>query len=1223
MQYVNGNDISSQSIHEVLELSLSTKIPWIKLENESTQKHIIYSYSSNDRGIYLNKGVAEFNISPENMYELLLDISSRHKWDFHCREARIIEEYDHLNHIIHLNFTNPLISNLDMNLYRSCKYDPQARLFVIAMRSIELEDGDVDQFECLPNGWVIQGLRGEKDRCKMIFVQQCHLRDIELQRIPGYKSFNSKEKLEDFQFLTLFPATVSGRLAKIFESIQVYISNNAKDIETKDIRISIMEKAEKEVNEMFGTTNPDYGWRIYLKKLDMEILIKKTSSGYYMIGKGSFSSVFSPELLADVLYQKNPFEWDTFYDKTQLIESINDTHREVEVHYRMWRNSISMRLLQSVKKGPGNFSSVHWRSICSPNYQVVDGIEVHYLPTALLNYGLGEGSFTSFLAAIEVKGYPTPWEEEMVTKMFAARIISNQNSIINHVNKLTNFSKMPNELPVIPSVKHHCGDVVSHGGTPQNYNAMVETFADILLDENNKEANVVSSKNKRKRNKSNRDDDNGENENRDDKDKQDEDDEKDDDEYDEEEEGEQEKEKDEENKEKKHQEKEKRQQKKQEEKQQLPKKETKQPRPSIRFTNLLSNSSSEQRPIAWNESKKQPFLFLVSDSSERKGKIQRKTYYFSNSGFDNLPEEVVQIIFSNLSAINIINLSLVCKRFKMATDSPVLWRNLYKTNPLFHKKTPQKKQFILSHLCGENRSNEESADSADVADGSSNQEQQQQQPAFNPSSLNPNDPISILMMFTNGLIPQDLSPTDMINIGGLISQIDLGDLSNIGTLIRQLPPQILSLIQLDALESKIQQLTTMLNLTNGMPATIAQESPNKISSDPPKPNVNQRNNDSYIPDEEFINWKSHYTEKHKQSKRWVNMEPNRITKLLGHHRAIKAVKSEGNSAITVSTERKIKFWNLNTGQCIGGYEGETGVVSVEYDHTQKSSCIWPLSDYTKVHIGYKNGTVCIVDFIEQPIEAIHTAKPTNLADGFDFTYPGKYLIWDSSIIHYWNVETSTLLWTEPATHTKKITQAKIVAQNELSNNGIIFTTSSDRTAKIWDLVNGTCISTLTGHSNAVNCIESIGDYMALTASSDKTLKLWDLRQTTTYLCNYHTNHTAPIRCISYQEKNGIVLSGSDDGSIIAYNLDNWNLSNISVVKTPIFDNSIIGNNTTTTTTSTNSNNTSVPEIPKITLGTFKESKKLLHHNSAITCIESDEAGFISGSHNGLVLRWDF
>ncbi|KAN0035828.1 hypothetical protein ACTA71_005119 [Dictyostelium dimigraforme] len=1205
MQYVNGNDISSQSIHEVLELAFSTKIPWVKLENESTERHIIHSYSSNERGIYLNKGVAEFNISPENMYELLLDIPSRSKWDFCCRNAYVIEEYDHLNHIIHLNFTNPLISNLDMNLYRSCKYDPQERLFVIAMRSIELEDGDVDQFECLPNGWVIQGLRGEKDKCKMTFVQQCHLRDIELQRIPGYKSFNSKEKLEDFQFLTLFPATVCGRLAKIFNSIELYISNNVKDIETKDIRISIMEKAEKEVNEMFGTTNPDYGWKIYLKKSDMEILIKKTTSGYYMIGKGSFSSGFSPDLLANVLYQNNPFEWDTFYDKTILVESINDSIREVEVHYRMWRNSIKMRLLQSVKKGPGNFSSVHWRSICSPNYQVADGIEVHYLPTALLNYGLGDGSFTSFLAAIEVKGYPTPWEEEMVTKMFAARIISNQNSIINHVNKLTNCSSMPRELPVIPSVQHHCGDVGS-GGTPQVYNAMVENFAVFLLKEKGERADkggsedggnaVPSKKNKRKRNKDeeNRvgnpgDQENGQQQIGDDN--------------------------NEENNERD-------QQPQPQPQLQLSttKKEPKHPRPSIRFTYLLSNSSSGQRPIAWFESKKQPFLFLISDSSERKGKIQRKTYYFSNSGFDNLPEELVQIIFSNLSAVNIVNLSLVCKRFKMATDSPVLWRNLFKDNPLFHKKAPRRKQ-----INNEIKAYSDSSNSAD-ASGSSNQQQQQQ--TFDVSNINLNDPYSLLMVFTDGMAPRNLSPSDMVNISGIISQIDLNDLSNIRSLIQQFPNRVLSLIQMDSIESKIQHLTTMMNKIGRMPATNGQESPNRNSPDHPRPDSRKKRDNSYIFDEEFINWRSHYTEKHKQSKRWVNMEPIRITKLQGHIKPIKTVKSEGNSAITVSGEKRIKFWNLNTGQCIGSYEGESCVLSVEYDHTQKSSCIWPLSDYTKVHIGHKNGTVAMVDFIEQPIEIIHKSRPTNLADGFDFTYAGKYFIWEHTIIHYWDVETSTRLWTEPAAHLKKIIQSKIALQNEITNNGIVFTTSSDKTAKVWDLANGTCINTFVGHSQAVNCIEPIGDFMALTGSTDKTLKLWDLRQTSTFISSYSTDHSAPIRCISYQEKNGIVLSGSDDGSIISYNLDNWNLSNISVVKTPTFYNNIGNINTTTTTTTTtttdtNTNNATVPEIPRINLGTFNVSRKLINHGSQITCIESDEAGFISGSQNGLVLRWDF
>ncbi|EGG19570.1 F-Box A protein [Cavenderia fasciculata] len=262
MQYVNGHDIATQSITEVQTLALSNRIPWTRLQAESFDPDSsIWGYHSHEKGIYLNRGICDFNISPENMFELLYNLKSRTQWDIHCKEADIMEEYDHLNHIIRMMMTHPL-GTIKMNLYRSCRYDPQKRLYVIAMRSIELDDHDPMEnwFECLPNGWIIQGVDGSRDRCRLIFVQQCHMRDIELQSIPGYKSFETSEQLGDFHYLTIFPASVGGRLGKIFECLKDFILLNVKQIEIKDTRLKILEQAERQVNEMFGTSTIDYGF---------------------------------------------------------------------------------------------------------------------------------------------------------------------------------------------------------------------------------------------------------------------------------------------------------------------------------------------------------------------------------------------------------------------------------------------------------------------------------------------------------------------------------------------------------------------------------------------------------------------------------------------------------------------------------------------------------------------------------------------------------------------------------------------------------------------------------------------------------------------------------------------------------------------------------------------------------------------------------------------------
>ncbi|KAF2068882.1 hypothetical protein CYY_009798 [Polysphondylium violaceum] len=1043
MQYINGNEISNQSILQVMELALSIKINWQYLEKESDADSKVYGFSSEEKGIYLNKGVCKFNISPESMYQVLYDIKKRKEWDNTCISSNILEEYDHLNDIIHLTMSHHL-GLIDMNLYRSCKFDLNAKLFIIAMRSIELDDGDEScSFECMPNGWVVQGIDGEPNQCILTFVQQCHIRDIEVQTIPGYRSFRKqKEAIKDFHYLTIFPSSVSGHLTKIFDCLKNYLCTSNPKTEIGDPRIHIIKQAEREVNELFGTSNPEYGWKSCIKKTDMEVLLKRNTTGFIMIGKGCFSSMYSPDEIFQVLDTEIPFQWDTFFESATVVEKVDENTIEANVVYRMWKDTFQMRALQSVKKGPGNYSSLHFRSISTMNNNdqsnVFKGFNVCFLPSAVINYGLGSGSFTNFIISVEVKGglYSDELEEQLLIKTFGARLISCQNSIIKQVGEKTK-RYWDNDLVIIPRMKEiSCYDpqMIQVEGVPSEFADIIDSFSSIILSDD-----VVQVSLKRKRN-----------------------------------------------------EKEKRMQ-----------------RPSIRITsNMISNLSDSTN--LWNQTKKQPFLFLINeDGSGKKEKIRKKVYNISNSSFDTLPEEIIYVIFSNLSASSIVDLSLVCKRFKLTTDSQAIWKHLYLKDPTFQKRVPR------SHYL-----------------------------------KNSNNPMDIILYFTNGVIP-NISPQELASLPPF-------EIDNFKLVLPSLPLSVRSCVDIEQMDKKIKELGPIL------PAD--------------KDSIKER----------FINWKELYTNEVKLYERWSQMRPKRVSRLLKHTKSIITLKCEGNSAISVSKEKSIGFWNLNSGQCVASYNNpNTSVVSIAYDRSKKSNYIWPLSDYTKVFIGHKNGLISIIDFFEQPIKVESNYRPVLLADGFDFSHHGKYVIWENNQLDLWDAEGKARLWTKN-NHTKKIQQAKVLCPN--GPNSVVGTVSSDKTVKLWDLTNGDIVCDYVGHTAAVNCIESLGQYLILTGSSDKTLRLWDQRKPNTPLCTYQSSHTSPIRCIAYQEKTGIALSGSDDGSIVSWSLDGW--SNLP-------------------------NNSS-------SIGTFKETGKLSnHHESSITSIDSDEAGFISGSSNGTIIRWDF
>lgn len=58
----------------------------------------------------------------------------------------------------------------------------------------------------------------------------------------------------------------------------------------------------------------------------------------------------------------------------------------------------------------------------------------------------------------------------------------------------------------------------------------------------------------------------------------------------------------------------------------------------------------------------------------------------------------------------------------------------------------------------------------------------------------------------------------------------------------------------------------------------------------------------------------------------------------------------------------------------------------------------------------------------------------------------------------------------------------------------VATASKDGTIKVWDIVHGRCLMTLSGHTNAVKCVKWGGSGLLYSASQDRTIKVWDTTQ---------------------------------------------------------------------------------------------------------------------------------
>ena len=94
--------------------------------------------------------------------------------------------------------------------------------------------------------------------------------------------------------------------------------------------------------------------------------------------------------------------------------------------------------------------------------------------------------------------------------------------------------------------------------------------------------------------------------------------------------------------------------------------------------------------------------------------------------------------------------------------------------------------------------------------------------------------------------------------------------------------------------------------------------------------------------------------------------------------------------------------------------------------------------------------------------------------------------------------------------------------------------SDDRTVKVWDAENGTCLLTLTGHTYYVWSVAYSPDGKHIASASwDQSIKVWDAFSGE--CLRTLTGHKDVVDSVSYSPDGSRVASGSDDGSIRTWN----------------------------------------------------------------------------------------
>ena len=122
----------------------------------------------------------------------------------------------------------------------------------------------------------------------------------------------------------------------------------------------------------------------------------------------------------------------------------------------------------------------------------------------------------------------------------------------------------------------------------------------------------------------------------------------------------------------------------------------------------------------------------------------------------------------------------------------------------------------------------------------------------------------------------------------------------------------------------------------------------------------------------------------------------------------------------------------------------------------------------------------------------------------------------------------------------------LVSGMELKDN-ILVSGNADSTVKIWDILSGQCLQTLSGpnkHQSAVTCLQ-FNNKFVITSSDDGTVKLWDVKtggllqqqRTLQTLNNYHCRRFHPR-----SDRSGVwrVWWSRLEDSILAYQTGNVN-----------------------------------------------------------------------------------
>jgi WD40 repeat protein/RNase P subunit RPR2 len=265
----------------------------------------------------------------------------------------------------------------------------------------------------------------------------------------------------------------------------------------------------------------------------------------------------------------------------------------------------------------------------------------------------------------------------------------------------------------------------------------------------------------------------------------------------------------------------------------------------------------------------------------------------------------------------------------------------------------------------------------------------------------------------------------------------------------------------------------------------------------------------------------------KKIKIWDLATGDCLRELPGHWGEIYtvAVTPDGRRILSGSTDTTVRVWDVESGRELMKLEGHTSdiwsvvalkgsqrAVSGGFDRTIR---IWDLTSGECVKT-LRCGALKEDDIFCCTVDVNETQVLTGHRDGS---------------LRFWDLETGAHK-ADLTGHMNTVYSVKILRNGPMAISG-----SDDGTIRFWDLDAGTCVGTLEGHQGGVYAMDTSpnGTIIASAGYMDSNTRIWDLNSATCLQAIEYTGKGSPT-AVGFDPTGSRLVVGTDEGPIYIYSL---------------------------------------------------------------------------------------